>query len=300
MKTLKEEIQHIDIGDIVPDENQPRKYFDPVKMKNIKSSITRLGVMNPLTVEKIGNKYLIVDGERRYRAATELKLKELPCIVIAPQSALERRLQQFHIQEQHESWTATEKAVAVNDIAQDLEISVKDLAEMIGADPRTTSKYLAFSTLLERKDFVKYEIGLDWAPTIINMCNTCENLYREYLKEPFTNDLKKKLERAIMAQIRQGEVTKPSQLSRLRDSFVKSPKDIIKFLNDGATVTEMFLNTKAQGAYHLRNVSNNAGYVSTHLKKYLENPDIKPTESQIKKIKAAKDDISEFLKKIEE
>ena len=73
---------NIDINLIEANINQPRKYFDEDNIISLSESIKNHGIIQPLIVSEINNKYLIVAGERRYRAAKHLGLSKLPCIII--------------------------------------------------------------------------------------------------------------------------------------------------------------------------------------------------------------------------
>ena len=70
------------IADIIPSSIQPRYYFDPEKQQQLVQSIGQYGILEPLLVRPIPeNRYEIVAGERRYRAAIEAGLTEVPIIV---------------------------------------------------------------------------------------------------------------------------------------------------------------------------------------------------------------------------
>ena len=92
-------MEKVDIKYIHADENQPRKLFDVDKLAKLKKSIIKYGIINPLVVEKHGvNNYLLVDGERRFRMAKEIGLKEVPINVVSSETDTERLVRQFHIQ----------------------------------------------------------------------------------------------------------------------------------------------------------------------------------------------------------
>lgn len=91
------EIMMLSLKDIVPDEHQPRSYFDAKKLASLKDSVNRYGIKNPLIVDKVGNKYILIDGERRFKVAEDLGLKEVPVIVEEPKSETERLIEQFHM-----------------------------------------------------------------------------------------------------------------------------------------------------------------------------------------------------------
>ena len=74
-------ILYIDINDIKPNANQPRKEFNEEKIRELADSLLEHGIIQPLVVRKHKNGYEIVAGERRWRAARVAKIKEVPCIV---------------------------------------------------------------------------------------------------------------------------------------------------------------------------------------------------------------------------
>lgn len=74
--------QYIQVADISPFEQQPRRYFDPEKLSQLVESIKLHGILEPLLVRpKEHGKYEIVAGERRYRAASMLGLIEVPVVI---------------------------------------------------------------------------------------------------------------------------------------------------------------------------------------------------------------------------
>ena len=76
------EKQSLPIDKIVPNQNQPRKYFQPQALEELASSIAKEGVLQPLLVRPLpdGN-YQIVAGERRWRASRLANLRTLPVII---------------------------------------------------------------------------------------------------------------------------------------------------------------------------------------------------------------------------
>ena len=67
---------------IYPNPNQPRKQFDPEKLQELAGSIKEYGVLEPIVVTPRGERYLIIAGERRFRASTLAGLSEMPVRVI--------------------------------------------------------------------------------------------------------------------------------------------------------------------------------------------------------------------------
>lgn len=80
--TSIDKVMYININDIKPNDNQPRKHFNEDKIQELASSIIEHGIIQPLVLRKIDNeRYEIVAGERRWRAARAAGLEKVPSII---------------------------------------------------------------------------------------------------------------------------------------------------------------------------------------------------------------------------
>ncbi|RFN58997.1 ParB/RepB/Spo0J family partition protein [Marixanthomonas ophiurae] len=75
------QIQNLPLGKIKPDLEQPRKTFNDDALQQLSESIEKHGVLQPITVRQLNGHYIIVMGERRYRASKLAGKKTVPCIV---------------------------------------------------------------------------------------------------------------------------------------------------------------------------------------------------------------------------
>ncbi len=75
------QVQNLTIGKVKPDPKQPRKTFNEMLLQQLSESIKKHGVLQPITVRKSGNEFIIVMGERRYRASKLAGKNTIPCIV---------------------------------------------------------------------------------------------------------------------------------------------------------------------------------------------------------------------------
>lgn len=80
-KEDSQRIEDIDINLISPNPNQPRKIFEQDKLDELTESIKKYGVIQPIIVRKDKDIYVIIAGERRWRACKNADLKSIPCIV---------------------------------------------------------------------------------------------------------------------------------------------------------------------------------------------------------------------------
>jgi len=258
-------VEQIPLAKIQPDIDQPRKDFDAIPLAHLMKSIERYGIMTPLTVEETGKGgYILVDGERRYRAATKLKLTEVPAIVVKAQSETQRLIQQFHLQEQHQSWTATEKAVAVSKLAKAMGKSVKEISETLAIPSRTISDYIAFSNILDRENFQRSEISINSARGIVAVRTFVRNTWKKHDME-FTPTTDKALEHAIIKRLKSGEIRNNNELLRLKDIARANPKAITKFIEGNSSIDKIFTDSNAKKATAYRNAINNAQFLSGHI-----------------------------------
>jgi len=80
-KILKDRIYSVDVKKINSNPYQPRKYFDISAIEELSTSIKQFGILQPLIVRKIGDRYEIIAGERRLKAATKAGFSEVPVII---------------------------------------------------------------------------------------------------------------------------------------------------------------------------------------------------------------------------
>lgn len=255
MAKTKYEALILPLSAIEADENQPRKNFDPERLAELMRSIQEHGIMSPLIVEKKPNgKYLLIDGERRYRASKELKLKEVPAVPVEAQSDTERLIQQFHIQEQHEGWSSIEKASAMALLAERLNVNTKELAQMLGIPNRTAETYTAFASLLERKAFQKHETPLVYATRIQGLKKRVKNAFEKH-QEEFTREDEHALELAIITRIKSGDIRIPNDVAKIGDAAAVNPSSIRAFLKNSKMSTQkLFLESEAKVALHFRRI----------------------------------------------
>lgn len=81
-QTINREILEISIEDIVPNRFQPRLTFDTEALNELANSIKEHGIIQPLVVRRLNDKFEIIAGERRYKASTLVGMKKVPCVVM--------------------------------------------------------------------------------------------------------------------------------------------------------------------------------------------------------------------------
>ena len=82
MNNMEKEIIEVSLDDIIPNRFQPRLSFDEDALNELAKSIRQHGIIQPLVLRKVGNKYEIIAGERRYKASFIAGLTKVPAVVI--------------------------------------------------------------------------------------------------------------------------------------------------------------------------------------------------------------------------
>ena len=124
-------VSEIDVSDIFANPNQPRKDFDEDALNELAASIKKHGVIMPIIVNRSGNRYMIIAGERRFRASKIAGLDKVPVIV---KNYDERQIKEISLIEnlQREDLNPIEAATAMRALMDDYHLSQEELADRIG------------------------------------------------------------------------------------------------------------------------------------------------------------------------
>ena len=151
MGKMMNKYSDLDISLITPDPDQPRKIFDDSSLMDLSNSIKATGVKQAITVRQVGDKYMIIAGERRYRASMLADKKTIPAIIIGEHDQLtEEALYAHQLNENlhREDLNPIEKAEFINKRITHLE-SIGDenpretICNELGVSPSWISKALA-------------------------------------------------------------------------------------------------------------------------------------------------------------
>lgn len=158
------EVQDLDIKKVISDKNQPRQSFDEETLKDLADSISEHGVIQPIIVREIDDKYEIIAGERRYRASLLAKQKTIPAIIRDLDDYEKENLALIE-NVQREDLNPYDEAVAYKSIIDKYKITQEELAKAMGKSRPYISNTIRLLRLDERVlEFLKdgkisYSIG---------------------------------------------------------------------------------------------------------------------------------------------
>lgn len=142
------EIKYIDLVDIIPNRLQPRTEFDEDKLNELATSIKQYGIINPLLVRKVGNKYEIIAGERRFKAAKIVGLERVPVII---SNMDERTSAEVAVIEniQRQDLSALEEARSYRKLLDQASITQEQLAAKMGKSQSTIANKMRLLNLCD-------------------------------------------------------------------------------------------------------------------------------------------------------
>lgn len=293
-------IVNISISKIYADENQPRKYFDEARMGTLKASIKARGIRNPLVLEiQNDGRYMIVDGERRWRTAKALGLKEVPALLEPAQNEIQRLIEQFHVQEQHEGWTSVEKAIAVTKLSESLNSPIEEIGKLLAIPESQLRTYLSFGKIIDKNNFERSRISMRHAAKINGLRSTIKRIYATNQID-FDKDLGKKIENAIYTRVSNGEEINTNFFTRISDSVRQKPEILTEFIEDDSlTVDKMFQKSKARGALIIRRIRNNTNWLESDLDSFMKDPSVKIEKETIQALKRCLEKTQIFINRFE-
>ncbi len=147
-KDVQDEVRMLPIHQIDPNPNQPRRSFDEDALKELSKSIQAVGVIQPIIVAPEGERYTIIAGERRYRAARLAQLEEIPAIVRDwdEQTRLEAALIENL---QRDDLNPIEEAMGIRRLMDEAGLTQEKAAERLGKSRSAVANLLRLLTLPE-------------------------------------------------------------------------------------------------------------------------------------------------------
>ncbi len=183
-------ISDVDLSKIEANPFQPRSKFDDEALNELAGSIREIGLIQPITLRKVGDeKYQIIAGERRFRAAQLAGLDSLPAYI---RKAKDDGMLEMALVEniQREDLDAIEIALSYQRLMDELEFTQEDLSSRVGKKRSTIANYLRLLKLpaIIQKGLRNKEISMGHARALINIedADTQEMIFNEIVKHGFS------------------------------------------------------------------------------------------------------------------
>lgn len=158
------------IDKITPNPDQPRKTFDQLSLKELAASINEKGIIQPIIVEKKADQFIIIAGERRFRASKMAGLEEVP--VIVKEFSENEKLEIALIENiQREDLNPIEEALAYHELMDKANLTQEEVADKVGKNRSTIANSLRLLKLPEniRLTIAKGAISAGHARAILSL-----------------------------------------------------------------------------------------------------------------------------------
>jgi len=134
----------IDIDRLTPSEFQPRAQVADERLDSLAQSIRSNGVIQPIVVRRSGDRFQIIAGERRWRAAMKAGLSRVPVVVREVEPGHERSLLEMALIEniQREDLNPIDEALAYRRLTDEFQLTQEDVAGAVGKDRASVANYL--------------------------------------------------------------------------------------------------------------------------------------------------------------
>lgn len=222
------------INQIEPNPYQPRATFDEEALNELADSIRTLGIIQPLTLRRIApDKYQIISGERRYRAAKLAGLDYVPAYI---RKADDLGMLEMAIVEniQRENLDAIETALSFQRLIEECKLTQDEMADRVGKKRSSVTNYLRLLNLpAEIQKAVKMgKISVGHAKVLLSVDNTedqqtlCELIIT---KELSVRQLEEKVKKMALAPSQKEE-------SELPDNYYKVAEIVGKYFNNNVSI----------------------------------------------------------------
>lgn len=239
----KSQLKELKISDISPDPEQPRRHFNKEKLEELANSIRIHGVLQPIVVIRKNSKFLIVAGERRYRASRLAGLERVPAVVreLSDQNRLELSLIENI---QRDNLNVLEMAEAYLKLREQFNLTAKEIGERVGG--RSESAVLNTLRLLKLPQIVKDyiisgKLKEGQARPLLKIDEeTIKKILPKIIEENWSS---RKIEQFLVNYKKQIEESRKVEPKKVNNPFEKTVKHISKKLS-----ADVDIKTSARGS----------------------------------------------------
>ena len=226
------------IDEVSPGDAQPRKDFNDVKLKELENSIRENGVIQPIVVQKRGEGYEIICGERRWRASKKAGLKKIPAVIREVSNT--QSLQMALIENIHrQDLNPIEEAQAYKRLSHEFGLTQDVIAKQVGKNRATVANYLRLLKLSKgfQDDLITGQLTMGHARAMLALTTELEmeEARREVMKQ---NMNVRQVESYVQNKKRDPEA-KPKTKTATKDIFIKDlEKEFERHLGTKVEITQ--------------------------------------------------------------
>ena len=216
----KKDIITIDLKNIYPNQDQPRRVFDEEKIKILSESIKNYGVLQPIVLKPDDKgKYMIIAGERRYRASKLARKSDIPAVIkdIPMKDIMEIALIENL---QREELNPIEEALAYRSLIKNYEVTQEEISEAVGKSrPHITNTLRLLNIPQKIMDMIdKGQITAGQGKALLRVND--ENLQLEIANKVIAEELSVRATEALAKKICEDNIKEVPKKSKEKDVFI--------------------------------------------------------------------------------
>ena len=216
----KKDIITIDLKNIYPNQDQPRRVFDEEKIKILSESIKNYGVLQPIVLKPDDKgKYMIIAGERRYRASKLARRSDIPAVIkdIPMKDIMEIALIENL---QREELNPIEEALAYRSLIKNYEVTQEEISEAVGKSrPHITNTLRLLNLPQKIMDMIDQgQITAGHGKALLRVND--ENLQLELANKVIAEELSVRATEALAKKICEDNIKEVPKKSKEKDVFI--------------------------------------------------------------------------------
>ena len=222
-----------DIDHLLPNEFQPRAAMSDAKLQELAASIKANGVIQPIVVRRAGDRFRIIAGERRWRAAKLAGLRRVPIVVRDVDAGREQSLLEMALIEniQREDLNPIDEALAYRRLADEFHMKQEDIAAAVGKDRASVANYVRLLKLPEdvRAEVASGRLSMGHARALLSV--TSESDQRKLARDVIARALSVRETESLVKKL-VGDAASPRQAPAPKpvDVHTRAAEDRLKLL----------------------------------------------------------------------
>jgi ParB family chromosome partitioning protein len=220
----------VDVDRIVPNRFQPRGQIDDARLDDLARSIKTNGVIQPIVVRRDGDRFHIIAGERRWRAAQKVGLMQVPVVVREMTDGQDRSLLEMALVEniQRENLNPIDEALAYRRLSDEFRLTQEEIAAAVGKDRATIANFQRLLRLPPevQADLAAGALSMGHARALLSLTDEADQ--RRIARDVITRSLSVRETEALVRKASESAAPKAAAAPKPVDVHTRAAEDRLR------------------------------------------------------------------------